>query len=84
VSKQVKATARVRVMLEIATGDHWGSDCGLEQVMKQGKDSALGALRNLIERKAPASDAEVAQRHHTFKLVGEPEVIAVLVEEDRR
>jgi hypothetical protein len=81
--KQVKAKARVRVVLEISPGDTWGSDCQLDQLMKQGRESALDALRNLIERKAPASDAEIAQRYTIFALVGEPEVTAILFEEAR-
>ena len=66
-----KATARATVTVEFSLSDTWGDKCTVEQVIKQGRDSARGAMRNLL------------QNHPGIRMVGEPEIVAVLVTEPR-
>lgn len=72
---EVKATARVKVEMEILSGSTWGDTCAISQVQSQAVEGALGFLRQLGD-KFPEFRARV-------KIVGEPEVIAVLVEEKK-
>ena len=69
---RIKATARVRLTIDIPLTDTWGSDCAIDQIQKQAKEGALGMIRN--------------SQFHELKLatiIGEPVVTAVLVEEQR-
>lgn len=63
--QEVRATAKVRVTLEVRTGT-WGKDCSVTQLFKQAGDDALTAVRNLVTNDS------------TIKIVGEPEVFAVI------
>lgn len=65
----VKARAVVRLKIEITVGDTWGADCALPQIWKQATESAVDAVR----RGMP----------HGVRLIGEPEVDAILVSEPR-
>lgn len=67
---KITSRARVQVTLEVVVPDTWGSDCPMDQIWKQGRDSALG----LIERGIPRS---------LMQIVGTPKVTAMLVEEER-
>lgn len=80
-SKPIKATARIRVTLEITPGDHWGSDTQIDQVMKQAKESAIDLMNRWFFDRRPLTDADLDRLHASVKLFGEPQVIAVLVEE---
>jgi hypothetical protein len=74
-SKPIRATARVRITIEIGPDDTWGSDCTVEQIMKQAKESALGRLDKLMHGTLPRD------RHpQEFRIVAAPEVTAVLVD----
>lgn len=69
---KVNASARVRLTIDIPLTDSWGGDCPLEQVEKQAKDVALGMIRN--------------SQFHELKMariVGEPEVTAILTSKER-
>ncbi len=71
-------TAIVTLTIEIHhAGGSWGGDCPLSQVYKQAKDSALGAIQNLSN---PQNAADLARR---IRVVGEPTVKAVTVEQER-
>jgi hypothetical protein len=48
IEKEVTARTRVRVTLEIHPSDRWGSDCTVEQAMRQGGESAVGLIERLI------------------------------------
>lgn len=68
---RVKATARVRLTIEVPLTDTWGGDCPLEQVEKQAKDAALGMIRN--------------SQFHELKMatiLGEPQVTAILTQKE--
>lgn len=75
--KKVKVTARVRVVLDIPVWDTWGGDCPLSQVQKQAAESALGMLHD------SGGELNGLFQRGVARLVGEPEVTAVIVEEDR-
>ncbi len=66
-----KATARVRVELDVFLSDTWGKDCTVEQIMKQAKDSACGYVEKTIRDKP------------RIERVGPVRVTAIFVEEDR-
>ena len=67
-SKKLVATARVRVVLELQVGS-WGDDCPMAQVYRQAADSALEQVR--------------AGRLQAARVLGEPEVVAILAEHER-
>ena len=67
--KSIKASARVKILLEISLSDRWGSDCTLTQVHKQAKDSARNRLNGIL---AGVADVQI---------IGKPEAMAILVEE---
>lgn len=81
--KQVTARAVVRVTLEIDSEQRWGDGCKIDQIMSQAKESAIGAFRNLLAHRAPRTESEIDHARQRFVLRGEPEVISVLVEEER-
>lgn len=68
--KNIRSKARVRLLLEISLPDTWGDDCPLGQVYKQAKDSAM----NIIAQKIAGSMKDI-------RVVGEGEVVAILVED---
>lgn len=71
-SERIVATARVRVVLEIPLNDTWGNDCTVAQVQKQARDGVRGLLAS---HKLSINSPEL----HRAEVIGEPEVIAVLV-----
>lgn len=70
--KRVRAAARVTLTIEMAVPDVWGSDCRIAQVQQQAKASALG----IIDRIQKGG-------HVDYKIVGEPIVRAILIEDER-
>ena len=64
------ASARVRITVELSAGT-WGADCHLSQVFDQAKKNAVESLR-----------VKMQSVHCT--IIGEPEVVAVLVPEKDR
>lgn len=43
------ATVRVRVVVEVAVGGVWGSDCTIGQARAQGTQGALDTVQRLIQ-----------------------------------
>ncbi len=76
--KKVKATSRVQVTVEIDTGGSWGAECTVEQIQKQATDAARSALMKglVLDLQKMGSDTKT-----TARIMSEPKVIAVLVEE---
>ena len=66
--EKTKATAHVKVLLEIVLPDIWGVDCTLGQVYKQAEDSAI----NIISQQIAASTKNM-------QITGKPVVTAILV-----
>lgn len=67
---RVRASARIRLTLEISANDSWGNDCTIAQVQKQARDKIRQRLSKLFEKK---DDVVV---------IGPMRTIAMLVEED--
>lgn len=70
----IRATARVRVTLEVEAGV-WGDTCTLRQLNEQAAESALGKLRRLLNNQDAQSDGRVT-------IVGAPKVTGVLTNEE--
>lgn len=66
---RIRATARVRVTLEIDGGGPWGPECSVDQVHRQAAEHALSWVRRLP--------------HGPARVVGDPVVLMVTVEEER-
>lgn len=60
-------TARVVFTVEMPAGSNWGTQCTVEQIHKQAGQETKNHLENIL-------------RKHGGKIIGEPKVIAVLVE----
>lgn len=63
----LKATARVRVTVEIDLTQPWGKECTMYQIDKQAMEEAMEYLARIP--------------HGRLRVVGPPEVTAVLVRE---
>lgn len=63
------ATARVRLVLDIPTGQSWGRDCTASQIHAQAVEHALGVIRNKLP-------------HQGVTVVGDPKVIMVFTEDE--
>jgi len=48
--EKMKATAKVKLTLEIPIGSSWGKDCTVDQVMKQAKNEAADIVHRVIYR----------------------------------
>jgi len=68
--KKTKATAQVRITIEMDADGNWGADCTIKQIHDQARRECLQRLRNIIN----------TNRH--MKIIGEPTVLAVLVESE--
>lgn len=66
------ARVRVTVQIEITRHCAWPADCQVSQVYKQGSREALEDLNRLL------SGATPAQIQSAFRVVGEPQVEAVI------
>ena len=69
--EKVTTVARVTVTIEISLTQPWGSDCPLDQVWKQARDQAVGIVERL-------------RGNASFRIVGDPQVVAVLIPEKAR
>jgi hypothetical protein len=67
-STTIAATARIQVTVEVTAG-HWGADCNLEQIYRQAAVDAVKTVERLLGSEG--------------RIVGEPRVTAVLVEQQR-
>lgn len=72
-SKRVQASATVTMTVRIAVPDCWGADCAVDQIHRQAKESALGILNRMRK----------PNEHLPFAVIGEPEVTAILLENER-
>jgi hypothetical protein len=84
---KVRATARVRLTLEFPVGDTWGDDCTAAQIQQQAKESALQVLREGFREAnggANRSALSLLLDKGIARIVGEPHITAVLVEEADR
>lgn len=75
-AKKVGATARATVTVEIYGLGSWGAECSLDQVHRQAAESAIGRLQQILDG-ARNGDGR------SIRIVGEPNVTAVLVEQER-
>jgi len=73
---KVKATARVRITLDIPLTGTWGPECTVEQIQKQAKNEALGLFKVKVIAQLPP------ELQHA-RVVGEPIVTGIFAEEDR-
>ena len=64
--KDIRATARVRVLIEIPVGS-WSEDCKVSQVMDQASKQVSQTIHSMIGKIGG-------------KIIGEPEVIATIGE----
>lgn len=62
---KVSATAQVRFIVEMPAGSSWGTTCPVDQIFRQAGRETASKLSQII-------------REHGGKIIGEPEVIAVL------
>lgn len=65
-------TARVRLTLDVVVSDTWPANVEMDQVEKQGRESAIRQL-----------GAAVTNVNAGFSVVGTPEVTAILVKRQR-
>jgi hypothetical protein len=75
---KVQATARVQITVEFAVGGSvWGGDFPIEKVHEQAREAAIDILRRGL-----AIDGLTIQTgtKTKAKIVGEPSVVAILVE----
>jgi hypothetical protein len=73
--------ARVRVTLEIETGDSWGDDCTLSQVRRQASAAAIQTLRHGVSICGLKATRHGEPREAV--VVGDPVVTAILVVDER-
>jgi hypothetical protein len=76
--KRIRATSRVTVTVEIDTGGSWDSNCTVEQIHRQAAIAARAALMKglVIDLTTIGQDNKT-----TARLVGDPKVLAIFVEE---
>lgn len=74
--KSVRATARVRVTVEIGPLGPWGPEVTAEQVYRQASKEAIELFRAATTKELRGGAAGI-------KVVGEPEVFMVTTEEER-
>lgn len=68
--QKARAVARVTVTLELKVGGTWGSDCKIDQVYKQAKDSAMLLLNQTFDNNRDVS------------ISGKPKVEAIIIPEN--
>lgn len=54
--------ATVQVTVEIEASGSWGSDCSMDQIIRQASESAVGQIRNAL---------------HKHRIIGEPAVTTI-------
>lgn len=73
VPPETGVTATVQLTLEIKVNSSWGGDCSMDQVFKQARDEAVGAINNAL--------GEARQSlQNRIKIVGTPSILAVAAE----
>jgi hypothetical protein len=72
--KEIKATAVVKVSVEIQLTQPWNGKCPIEEVFKDAKRDAEEEITRLITNN---------ERVYCIRLRGQPEVTAILAEEDK-
>lgn len=73
VPPETGVTAIVQLTLEVQVSSSWGGDCSMDQVFKQARDEAVGAINNAL--------GEARQSlQNRIKIVGTPSVKAVAAE----
>lgn len=83
-NKKVRATARVQLTIEIdGEGGVWGAECSLDQVHKQAREGAIGALNRVVSRAGNPEAEKQPLARIAIRIIGEPKVTAILVEEER-
>ena len=80
-NKKVRATARITLTVEIDDDGVWGADCPIDQIHRQAKEGAIGALERALRRAASPDAQSQPVARLALRIVGEPKVMAVLVEE---
>jgi len=77
----VRAFARVRVTVEFALGGGpWSDKATVEEIHRQARESAMGALRRGLVIEGLVSEGRGDKTVAT--VVGEPAVTAILVEQE--
>lgn len=71
--KNIKAKAKVRVLIEIDCPSWWSDSTGVDQVFRQAGHESVEGLKNALA-------AGAARRDISFRIIGEPTVEAVLTE----
>lgn len=69
---RVQASAVVTLTVKIPVSDTWGSDCQVDQIHRQAKESAIGILNRMRK----------PNEHVPFTVIGEPTVTSILVERE--
>lgn len=64
------ASARVKLEVEVTVGSAWGEDCSIKQVYDQAAREAIGKLEHACQK----------SETHGIRIVGEPQIVAVLAE----
>lgn len=65
--KKVGAYATCTLTIEVYSLGSWGGECALSQIHKQAAEAAIGRIQRL-------------ETQHNFRLVGEPDVKAIITE----
>jgi hypothetical protein len=84
-TRSTKARARVQLTVEFDVGSTWGADCTTDQVFKQARDEAIDDVRAglVIDGLTINLPGAVGGGKTSARIVGEPKVTMVLLEEER-
>ncbi len=66
--KDIRATARIQITLEVDADSPWGPECSVSQVYKQAAESALTKLHNGL-------------KIQSYRVIGTPKIIGIITEE---
>lgn len=69
---QIKAKARVQIIVEVDADSLWGDECSIGQLYKQAADSARLILFDVLK----------PGEHARIRVIGEPKVVGVITEKD--
>ena len=79
---KVSIYARVRITLDIPINQGWSSDCNLEQVYRQAKESAINELRLGLSINGLINTLSRAKSNGT--IVGDPQVTTIIINETNK
>lgn len=79
--KKVRATARVRVTIDVQLTDTWDETCSAAQINQDARRCAINRIDRLID---PPKHVIPERRPDDYTIVGTPEVTLVFVEEGAR